>query len=199
MTWGKTSNLWVLTTLLLTLGMSPLAAQDETVGTDGIEMQFDELEKKADHVVKVNLWGKSLEQGKKLLGLRRNVTSPVGRFLGSVKGVYRRTYRFGKTKAGQEDFEPVYQQLADDGWVPLIETEDRLKEGAVSVYSYYENEEVAGVTVVSTDPEEVTVVRIMGAVDLEILSEIGRGLGVPLMNLGTTDLGTKPVDLPAPK
>ncbi len=46
MTWGKTSNLWVLTTLLLTLGMSPLAAQDETVGTDGIEMQFDELEKR---------------------------------------------------------------------------------------------------------------------------------------------------------
>jgi hypothetical protein len=199
MLWIKTTSLWVPAALLLALGVSPLAAQYETAEDAGIEMQFDELEEKADQVVKVNLWGKSLEQGKKLLGLRKSVTSPVGRFLGSLKGVYRRTYRFGNTKTEQEDVEPIYQQLADDGWVPLIETEDRSSEGSVSVYSYYENEEVAGLTLVSTDPSEVTVVRIMGAVDLDMLSEIGKGLGLPVMNLGTTDLGIKKVDLPTPK
>jgi len=199
MLWTRTTTLWALAALLLTFGISPLAAQYETAEDDGIEMQFDELEQKADQVVKVNLWGKSLEQGKKLLGLRKSMTSPVGHFLSSLKGVYRRTYRFGKTKPEQEDVEPIYQQLADGGWVPLIETENRSSEGAVSVYSYYENEEVAGVTVVSTDPNEVTVVRIMGAIDLDMLSEIGKGLGLPVMNLGTTDLGIKKVDLPTPK
>ena len=199
MLWIKTTSLWASAALLLALGVSPLAAQYETAEDDGIEMQFDELEEMADQVVKVNLWGKSLEQGKKLLGLRKSVTSPVGHFLGSLKGVYRRTYRFGKTKPEQKDVEPIYQQLADDGWVPLIETENRLSEGAVSVYSYYENEEVAGLTMVSTDPSEVTVVRIMGAVDLDMLSEIGKGLGLPVMNLGTTDLGIEKVDLPTPK
>lgn len=178
---------------------APLSAQYETAEGERIEMQLDGLEQKADEVVKVNLWGKSLEQGKKLLRLRKNVTGPVGRFLAELQGVYRRTYRFGGAKPEPEDVEPIYRQLADDGWTPLIETENRKEESAVSVYSYYENQEVAGVAVVSTDPEEVTVVKIMGAVDLDALSDIGNGLGLPMMHVASTELTRKKIDLPKPK
>ncbi len=196
MTWGRNRSPWTALALLLIFEPTPLPAQYETVGAEQIEMQLDGLEEKADEVVKVNLWGKSLEQGKKLLGLRKNVTSPVSRFLAGLKGVYRRTYRFAGVKPDREDVEPIYRQLADGGWAPLIETENRKEDSAVSVYSYYKNKEVAGVTVVSTDPEEVTVVRIMGSVDLEILSDIGKGLGLPIMNVASTELTRKKIDLP---
>lgn len=199
MTWGSKEGLRAAALLGLSFAAAPAAAQYETAAAERIEMRLDGLEQKADEVVTVNLWGKSLEQGKKLLRLRKNVTGPVSRFLSGLQGVYRRTYRFGGAKPEPEDVQPIYRQLADDGWAPLIETENRKEESAVSVYSYYENQEVAGVTVVSTDPEEVTVVRIMGAVDLETLSDIGKGLGLPMMHVASTELTRKKIDLPKPK
>ena len=132
---GRSS--WAAAALWLIFGPAQLPAQYETAAAERIEMQLEGLEEKADEVVKVNLWGKSLEQGKKLLGLRKNVTTPVNRFLAGLKGVYRRTYRFAGVKPEREDVEPIYRQLADDGWAPLIETANRKEESAVSVYSYY--------------------------------------------------------------
>lgn len=195
MTWGRYKSLWAAMALWLIFAAAPLPAQYEIVEAEQIVMRLDELEEKADEVVKIDLWGKSLEQGKKLLGLRKNVTSPAKRFLSGLKGVYLRTYRFGGTKPDQEDVEPIYRQLADSGWVPLIETENRKEKGAVSIYSYYENKKVAGITVVSADPAKVTVVKIMGPVDLEILSDIGNGLGLPVMNIASTELSSKNIDL----
>ncbi len=162
-----------------------LQAQDQ--GTDAAP-EFASLEEKADEVVKVNLWGRSLDQAKKLLGLRKNVTGPVRSFMNGLTAVYRRTYRFRGVSASEDDVEPVHRQLAEDGWVPMIETQDREKPESLSVYSYYADEEVTGMTLVSSDPDEVTVLKIMGPVDFEALSAIGSGLGLPVMNLGSTDL-----------
>lgn len=169
--------------ILLVGGLASLQAQ----GT-GSAPEFASLEQKADEVVKVNLWGRSLDQAKRLLGLRKNLTSPVRSFMNGLTAVYRRTYRFRRAPASEADVEPVYRQLAEDGWVPLIETEDREKPESLSVYSFYADEEVAGMAVVSSDPDEVTVLKIMGPVDFEALSAIGSGLGLPVMNLGSTDI-----------
>ena len=154
----------------------------------GLPPDFADLEEKADEVVKVNLWGRSLDQAKRLLGLRKNVTASVRSFMGGLTAVYRRTYRFRMGRASEDDVEPVHRQLTEDGWVPLIETADRQKTESLSVYSFIRDEEVAGMTVVSSDVDEVTVLKIMGTVDFEALSAIGSGMGLPVMNLATTDL-----------
>ncbi len=163
-----------------------LRAQQQPVET---LLEFADLEQKADEVVKVNLWGRSLDQAKKILSLRKNATGPVKTFMHGLTAVYRRTYRFRGSSPSKEDVAPVHRRLTDNGWVPLIETENRKKPESLSVYSYYSNEEVAGISVVSSDSGEVTLVKIMGPVDLEALSAIGSGLGLPLMNLGSTELG----------
>ncbi len=155
------------------------------------DLEFAGLEEKADEVVKVNLWGRPLEQAKKLLGLRKNVTASVRSFMNGLTAVYRRTYRFRRARANEDDMEPVHRQLAEDGWVPMIETGNRQKPESLSVYSFLENEQVAGMTVVSSDPGEVTVLKIMGPVDFEALSAIGSGLGLPVMNVATTDIKVK--------
>lgn len=171
---------------MLMLGVpASLSAQGET---DRTALEFSDLEAKADEVVKVNLWGRPLDQAKKLLGLRKNVTSSVRSFMNGLTAVYRRTYRFRPGRASEVDVGPVHQQLADDGWVPLIETSDRKRPESLSVYSFYDNEQVAGMTVVSSDPDEVTVLKIIGPVDFEALSEIGSGLGLPVMNVATSEI-----------
>ena len=171
---------------LLVLAVPALSwAQSQS---DDAALDFSNLEAKADEVVKVNLWGRPLEQAKKLLGLRKNVTASVRSFMSGLTAVYRRTYRFRKGRASEADVRPVHQQLAADGWVPMIEADDRDKPQSLSVYSYYDNEQVAGMTVVSADSNEVTVLKIIGPVDFEALSEIGSGLGLPVMNVATSEI-----------
>ena len=174
-----------LLAILLAASPQALRADDPASGS---ALDFAGLEEKADEVVKVNLWGRSLDQAKKLLGLRKNVTGPVRSFMSGLTAVYRRTYRFRGGNASEDDLAPVHRRLTEAGWVPLIETEDRSKPTSLSVYSYHADEQVTGMTVVSSDEGEVTVLKIMGPVDFEALSEIGSGLGLPVMHLGTTDL-----------
>lgn len=183
---GKYSVAAGVVVALLLVG-SPFPMQAQGQGTEAAP-DFADLEQKADEVVKVNLWGRSLEQAKRLLGLRKNLTTPVRTFMNGLTAVYRRTYRFHGARASEEDIEPVHRKLAEDGWVPLIETENRATPESLSVYSLYSNEQVAGMTVVSSDPDEITVLKIVGPVDFEALSAIGSGFGLPVMNLGSTDL-----------
>lgn len=175
-----------LLAVLLSVGAgTALQAQEEASGS---ALEFADLEEKADEVVKVNLWGRSLDQARRLLSLRKSVTGPVKSFMGGLTAVYRRTYRFRGSSPSEDDVAPVHRRLTEDGWVPLIETEDRVKPESLSVYSYYEDEQVAGISVVSSDAGEVTLVKIMGPVDFEALSAIGSGVGLPLMNLGSTEI-----------
>ncbi len=184
-TWNKLLAIFILACVIQAI---PAMAQQENE-IQNADSQFSELEEKADQVIKVNLWGRSLDQAKKLLSLRKNITSPVKGFINGLTAVQRWTFRFRHNQAKKEDVEPVYQQLANDGWVPMIETEDRQKPESLSVYSYYEDEQVEGMTVISSEPHEVTVLKIFGPVDFDSLSAIGSGLGLPpIMRVATREL-----------
>ena len=167
---------------------------------NGAKVDVDQpgLEKKADEVVEVNLEGKSLEQGSRLLAIRQGVSAPVKSLLGGLKGIYRRTYRFATGGKGYEaaDVASIHERMADEGWAPVIDVKNNSKQAAVTVYSYTEGENVAGVTVVSSDPSEVTVVNIVGPVDLQTLIEAGESFGVPTMQIGSTELEKLKVKLP---
>ena len=189
--------------LILAWSVAPLWAQTGTqTGVQSgaqIDMDLDHLDERADEVVRVNLDGKSLEGGSKLLGVRKGVTEPVKKLLGGLKGIYVRRFWFGRKKAySAEDVDLIHKQMKAPGWVPLIEVKHRNKAETVSIYSYIEDEQVKGVTVVSEEEQEFTVINIVGPVDLGTLSELGESVGLPAMNVATTALPTQP-KLPEPE
>jgi hypothetical protein len=150
------------------------------------------LEDKAEQVVSVNLEGQSLDEGGKLLAIRNGVSKSVKELVKGLKGVYLRRFWFGGKKTYEEaDMELIREELRRPGWAPMIGVQMRDKNEAVSIYSYMENDRVAGVAVFSADPKEVTVVNIVGSVDLEALSELGRQMGFPAMRIATTELPTQ--------
>ena len=154
-----------------------------------VRMDLPQMEKKADEVVSVNLEGESLGMGQKLLAVRNGVSKSVTELIKGLKGVYLRRFWFSKKKAySAEDTEPIRKQLEGGGWVPMIDVRDRQNSESVTVYSYVENMEVTGITVVSEEAQEFTVVNIVGPVDLEALSELGEQMGMPVMKLATREL-----------
>lgn len=151
--------------------------------------QFQKLEEAADEVVEVNLEGKLLEQGRKLLSARKHVTSAAKDVASRVKGVYLRVFRFGRNKGySKDDMQPIREQLAGPGWVPMFDVNKKDSTETVTVYSYVEDEQVEGVAVVSAEEGEVTVVNIVGDIDLSALGEIGREFGIPTMTVATKEL-----------
>ena len=185
-----TAGLLVSTFLLAVPGLGQSAAQDPAQ----LMIDLPELEQRADEVVEVNLEGRSLDVGRKLLIVRKGVSRSVKEFVKGLKGVYLRRFWFSRKKAySREDTDPIRKQLKDDGWVPMIDVRDRRKTETVAVYSYVEDEKVAGVTVVSEEPQELTVINIVGPVDFEALSELGGKMGLPVMNLATRELPKKEV------
>ena len=167
-----------------------------------LRMDLQHLEDRADEVVSVNLEGESLEGGRKLLMLRKGVTEPVKSLLGKLKGIYMRRFWFkGKKEYSEEDVSPIREQVAGPNWVRLMEVKEGGKTQRVGVYSYVENDEVTGVTVVSEEEQEFTVVNIVGPVDLETLSDLGEGIGIPAMKLATTEIPSEDAlpEQPEPK
>ncbi len=166
-----------------------------------VDVDLPNLKEKADEVVEVNLEGKALEDGSRLLAIRQGVSSSMKSLLNGLKGIYRRTYRFGVGAVGfaDEDVDPIYQKMSGEGWSPVLDVRDKSKRESVTVYSYVEGESVAGVTVVSSDPNEVTVVNIVGHVDLDALIEMSEQIGLPSMRVATTELEQKKTELPQPQ
>lgn len=164
-----------------------------------IEMDLEDLEAKADEVVSVNLEGDSLNLGQKLLAVRKGVSAPIKNLVKGIKGVYLRRLWFSHKKAySREDVDAIHSQLQGPGWVQTIGVNNRSKTEAVSVYSYVENDQVAGVTVISEEAQELTVINIVGPVDLEALLEMGEAMGLPVMKLATTELSSKKTLPPKP-
>jgi hypothetical protein len=157
------------------------------------------LEDKAEQVVTVNLEGQSLDEGSKLLAIRNGVSKSVKELVKGLKGVYLRRFWFGGKKSYEEaDVAPIRRELQRPGWAPMFDVQNRGKSEAVTVYSYTENDRLTGVAVFSADAKEVSIVNIVGPVDLEALSEFGKQMGLPLMRIATTDLTQQPQPVAPP-
>ena len=164
-----------------------------------LDEKLQNLEAKADQVVSVNLDGKSLALGQKLLGVHRGVGVGVKNLVKGLKRIYLRSFFFARKKSySREDVAPFRKQLESDGWVQMIDVKDRRKtETVTTVYTLTENEELAGVTVLTEEPQEVTVVNILGPIDLEALSTLGEQMSIPGMKFATTELPKKKVSEPS--
>jgi len=163
-----------------------------------LDIDTEELKSQADEVVEVNLDGKALEQGSKLLAVRSGISNSFKSVLGSIKGIYRFTYRFALGNPyGIDAMENLHRQMTDSGWAPMIDVQNRKESTGLTVYSYTsEDDSPNGITVISNDPSEITVLNLVGDVDLEALARVGETLGMPVMSISTTELGEPFIPLP---
>ena len=163
-----------------------------------LDIDTEELKSQADEVVEVNLDGKALEQGSKLLAVRSGISNSFKSVMGSIKGIYRFTYRFALGNPYDIDaMENLHRQMTDGGWAPMIDVQNQKENTGLTVYSFTSEDDAPnGITVISNDPSEITVLNLVGDVDLEALATVGETLGMPVMSIATTELGEPIVPLP---
>ncbi len=97
-----------------------------------------------------------------------------------LKSVQIRSYRF------KEDFvypkaelDALRAQLSQPGWSQLVKVHDRDKREDVDIYIALENRTVNGVTIIASGLRELTIVNVVGKVNLDQIQGIRKTFASP--------------------
>jgi hypothetical protein len=101
--------------------------------------------------------------------------------ISGLRGIFVRSFEFeGKGEYSLADLEPIRKQLTAPGWSNIISVKER--EESSEVWLFSKGEVLDGIAVIAAEPTEVTVVNIVGKVDINALSKLSGSFGIP--NIG---------------
>jgi len=170
--------------LLVAFCVSTARAQDA-------KLQIDHLNKLADkaaEVVEVTLDEKLLKVAARFLSQDNPTEAKVREIVSGLKGVYVRAFEFDKPGAySASDLESIRSQLRQPGWQKIVSVVNHRGGDNVDVYLKYQGDIIVGLAIISADPTELTVVNIIGPIDLEKVRQLEGQLGIPKLNLPKTD------------
>jgi hypothetical protein len=164
---------------------SAVAAQTQALQAAGrlrIE-SLDRLKPKAVESVNVNLG----EQLLRIVPWKKGDPDEenVAQMIAGLKGVYVRHYEFEREGAyAESDIEPLRAQLRGPGWTQIVEVTSRREDfDNLEVYLATTEGRVDGLVVISVDPKRITLVNIVGAVDLDKLRKLEGSFGIPELEI----------------
>ena len=80
--------------------------------------------------------------------------------------------------------EGVRRQLSGGQWSRLLATKSAAEGSDVAIYLWRNGDKPGGLAVLAVEPREVTVVNIVGTIDLEQLRSLQGKFGVPDLKMG---------------
>ncbi|HEX2831890.1 MAG TPA: DUF4252 domain-containing protein [Thermoanaerobaculia bacterium] len=159
-------------TLALTLVVAlPASAQQ-------LNLDFPDLEERAEEVVDVTLDASMLRMAAKFLSNTDPEEKAIRDLANGLQGIYVRSYDFGKE--GQYDrklIDRVKSQLGPT-WKPIVTVRSRKKEN-VNIMADMRGEQIVGLVIIAAEPTEFTIVNIHGKIDMDRLAALEGHFGVP--------------------
>lgn len=163
--------------LILTIAFTVLAATP-AFAQQKINLDFPDLEERAEEVVDVTLDASMLRAAAKFLSNADPEEKAIRDLAANLQGIYVRSYDFGKE--GQYDrklVERIKSQLGPT-WKPLVTVRSKKKEN-VNIMADMRGEQIMGLVIIAAEPTEFTVVNIQGRIDMDRLAELEGHFGVP--------------------
>lgn len=162
-----------------------------TARAQDAKLQIDHLNKlagKAAEVVEVTLDERLLKAAARFLSTDNPTEAKVKEIVSGLKGVYVRVFEFDKPgEYSSSDLEPIRSQLRQPGWNKIVGVINRRGGDNVDVHLKYQADNIVGVAIISADPMELTIVNIIGPIDLEKVRQLEGQFGIPKLNLPKTD------------
>ena len=146
---------------------------------------LDHLAAKASQTVDVNIDERLMRMATKFLSDKDADEKEVKQLVAGLKGIYVKRFEFeldGQYTAA--DIESIRTQLRGPGWSRLLNVTSR-KDGNFEVYLLLNGEQVGGLAVLHSDDRELTVVNLVGPVDLDKLAKLEGQLGIPELEIET--------------
>lgn len=161
----------------LLIGVLMLAA---AAPAQQVKWNYDKLAARASETVDVSLDGSLLRFATKFLSDSDKDEAQVKKLVAQLKGIYVKSFEF-KTPGeySTADVESFRAPLRAPDWQRIVGVHSSEDGENVEVYIKSESKGIGGLAIISTGPKELTLVNIVGAIDLDTLSELGGHLGIP--------------------
>lgn len=161
--------------LLLCLTMGPMLAQDVK-----LPASIDRLAAKASEVVDITLDGDLLHQAASFLSGADRDEAKIKNLVNGLRGVYVRSFEFEKEgEYSPAELDGIRSQLRGPGWSRVLGVIRKKGGENCEIYIKLEGGRAGGLVILAAEPKELTVVNIVGSVNLDNLSELGGHFGIP--------------------
>jgi uncharacterized protein DUF4252 len=174
--------------LLGTLSM-PAFGQNPRLDIKNLEA----LSKKASEVVDVNLDGPLLKLASKFM-TDEDDREALG-IIKNLKGVYVKSFTFEKPgDYSPADVEAIRNQLQAPAWSRIVSARSKREGENTEIYlmTAADGGSVLGMAIICAEPTELTVVNIVGPVDIDKLSQLEGKMGIPRLGEQTDEPRQKP-------
>ena len=166
---------------LILLPASAAAARGQDVK---IPANVERLAAKAVETVNVTVDGALLQLAGKFLSSTDPDQKQIKTLLGSLKGIYVRSFKFeNEGEYSEADVESVRSQLRGQEWARIVNVTSKKGGDNVDVAYKMDKGKIAGLVVIAAEPKEFTIVNIVGPIDLDQLSSLGGQFGIPKVDL----------------
>ncbi len=154
-------------------------AQDITIPAN-----IEKLAGRAVENVNITLDGAVLQIAGKFLSQDDPEQKAAKGLISNLKSIRVRSFEFAKPgEYSDADLESLRSQLKAPGWTPMVNVRSARDGENVDVFFRMEKDKVMGLVVIAAEPTELTVVNIVGPIDLDQLASLGGHFGVPKVNV----------------
>ena len=145
---------------------------------------LDKLAVRAAETVDVTLDEKLLQLASRFINSNNPQEANVKELIAGLKGVYVRVFEFEKPgEYAPADLEAIRAQLRAPGWTRIVGVISRREGQNVDVHLRLQGNDVIGLAIIASEPKELTLVNIVGPIDLEKLSRLQGQFGIPKLDL----------------
>jgi Domain of unknown function (DUF4252) len=182
---------WIAGLLCLAFAASPAQAQNAKLNISRLEP----LAKKAAEVVDVNLDGPLLQLASKFMNEDDDPDDVEAReIIKNLKGVYVKSFEFDAPGAySMADVEAIRAQLQAPHWSRIVGVQSRREGENDEVYTMTGSAgKIEGMAIIAAEPKELTIVNIVGPIDIDKLSALEGKMGIPDLGGGKKKSSRKP-------
>jgi Domain of unknown function (DUF4252) len=163
---------------LLLVAAAALAAPQQ------FKLNLDSIASKASDSVDVSLSGATLKFAAKFLDSGDPDEAAVKKLIAGLEGIYIRHFEFKRDNAWtQADLDPIRKQLHSPDWQRIVGVTEDDGNSTSEVYLHLEGEKNTGVAVIVAEARELTVINIVGSIDLDQLADLSGHFDIPKLKV----------------
>jgi Domain of unknown function (DUF4252) len=146
---------------------------------------LDRFEAIADQTVDVTVDQKVLQLARPFLQRSKDPNKQkINEIISEIEGIYVKHFTFEKSgQYSQADIEPIRSQLNNPAWIKIANVRSRRRGQNLDVYTQVNGNKIVGLAVIAAEDMELTVVNVVGPIDLEKLSELEGSFGIPGLDI----------------
>ena len=145
---------------------------------------LDKFEARATDSVDVTLDGKLLELARAFLSAKKPKEAAIKEVVAGLKGVYVKVFEFEKEgEYTVADLDTIRTQLRAPAWTRMVGVKSKKEGENVEVFMTMTGAQIGGIAVIATEPKQLTVVNIVGTIDLEKLVRLSGHFGIPSIEI----------------